>query len=105
MAASEITGKIDLDDPNPVIRLLNRQLLGEEIDPVEAFEVLEPLESVVIGDVASCRAKIAGYTAIGVDRLMCLMSFGRIAQHDVLASLRTCGETLIPEFSGGAHVG
>jgi hypothetical protein len=36
-----------------VIRLLNRQLLGEEIDPVEAFEVLEPLESVVIGDIAS----------------------------------------------------
>jgi len=95
---SEITGKIDLDDPNPVIRLLNRQLLGEEIDPVEAFEVLEPLESVVIGDVASCRKKIAGYRAIGVDRLMCLMSFGRIAQQDVLASLRLTGE-LIPEFS------
>jgi alkanesulfonate monooxygenase SsuD/methylene tetrahydromethanopterin reductase-like flavin-dependent oxidoreductase (luciferase family) len=92
---AEITGKIDLDDPNPVIRLLNRQLLGEEIDPVEAFEVLEPLESVVIGDVASCRRKIEGYRAIGVDRLMCLMSFGRIAQHDVLSSLRIAGEELI----------
>ena len=99
VAAADITGKIDLDDPNPVIRLLNRQLLGEEIDPVEAFEVLEPLESVVIGDVASCRKKIAGYRAIGVDRLMCLMSFGRIAQEDVLASLRLTGEELIPEFA------
>jgi hypothetical protein len=78
-----------------VIRLLNRQLLGEEIDPVEAFEVLEPLESVVIGDVASCRRKIAGYRAIGVDRLMCLMSFGRIAQADVLSSLRVAGEELM----------
>jgi alkanesulfonate monooxygenase SsuD/methylene tetrahydromethanopterin reductase-like flavin-dependent oxidoreductase (luciferase family) len=100
VAADEVTGEIDLDDPNPVIRLLNRQLLGEEIDPVEAFEVLEPLESVVIGDIASCRKKIEGYTAIGVDRLMCLMSFGRIAQEDVLASLRVTGEELIPEFSG-----
>jgi len=69
------------------------------IDPVEALEVLEPLESVVIGDIASCRKKIAGYRAIGVDRLMCLMSFGRIAQEDVLASLRLTGEELIPEFS------
>ena len=92
---AEITGQIDLDDPNPVIRLLNRQLLGEEIDPVEAFEVLEPLESVVIGDIAACRKKIDGYHAIGVDRLMCLMSFGRIAQEDVLSSLRIAGEELI----------
>jgi alkanesulfonate monooxygenase SsuD/methylene tetrahydromethanopterin reductase-like flavin-dependent oxidoreductase (luciferase family) len=99
VAPGEITGRIDLDDSNPVIRLLNRQLLGEPIDPVEAFEVLEPLESVVIGDVASCRAKIAGYAAIGVDRLMCLMSFGSIAQRDVLASLRIAGEDLIPELS------
>jgi len=92
---SDITGEIDLDDPNPVIRLLNRQLLGEAIDPVEAFEVLEPLESVVIGDIAACRKKIDGYHAIGVDRLMCLMSFGRIAQEDVLSSLRIAGEELI----------
>jgi alkanesulfonate monooxygenase SsuD/methylene tetrahydromethanopterin reductase-like flavin-dependent oxidoreductase (luciferase family) len=105
IAKTEIAGKIDLDDKNPVIRLLNRQLLGEEIDPVEAFEVLEPLESVVIGDIDACRKKIAGYRAIGVDRLMCLMSFGRIAQADALSSLRVTGEELIPEFSGGAHVG
>jgi len=99
VAAADVTGEIDLDDPNPVIRLLNRQLVGETIDPVEAFEVLEPVESVVIGDVASCRAKVAGYASIGVDRLMCLMSFGGVAQQDVLASLRTTGEALIPQFS------
>ncbi len=61
--------------------------------------MLEPLESVVIGDVASCRKKITRYRASGVDRLMCLMSFGRIAQQDVLASPRTTGEELIPELS------
>jgi hypothetical protein len=96
VAQCDITGEIDLDDPNPVIRLLNRQLLGEEIDPVEAFEVLEPLESVVIGDIASCRAKIAGYRAIGVDRLMCLMSFGRIAQQDALVEPAAHGRAADP---------
>ncbi len=100
VANSEIQGDIDLDDPLPVIRLLNRQLVGEEIDPEETFETLEAIESVVIGDVDACRKKIAGYQAIGVDRLMCLMSFGYLAQADVLRSIRLAGETLIPEFSG-----
>jgi hypothetical protein len=98
VAATDVTGEVDLDDPVPVIRLLNRQLVGEAIDPVEAFEVLEPIESVVIGDVASCRKKVEGYASIGVDRLMCLMSFGHIAQEDVLSSLRITGEELAPGF-------
>jgi alkanesulfonate monooxygenase SsuD/methylene tetrahydromethanopterin reductase-like flavin-dependent oxidoreductase (luciferase family) len=98
VAATDVTGEVDLDDPVPVIRLLNRQLVGEAIDPVEAFEVLEPIESVVIGDVASCRKKVEGYASIGVDRLMCLMSFGHIAQEDVLSSLRITGEALAPGF-------
>lgn len=98
VGAEAVTGEVDLDDPVPVIRLLNRQLEGFAIDPVEAFEVLEPIESVVIGDVDACRKKVAGYAEIGVDRLMCLMSFGHLAQTDVLSSLRIVGETLIPEF-------
>jgi alkanesulfonate monooxygenase SsuD/methylene tetrahydromethanopterin reductase-like flavin-dependent oxidoreductase (luciferase family) len=98
VAATDVTGEVDLDDPVPVIRLLNRQLVGEAIDPVEAFEVLEPIESVVIGDVASCRKKVEGYASIGVDRLMCLMSFGHIDQEDVLSSLRITGEELAPGF-------
>jgi hypothetical protein len=100
VGAEAVTGDVDLDDPVPVIRLLNRQLVGEAIDPVEAFEVLEPIESVVIGDIDACRKKVAGYADIGVDRLMCLMSFGHLAQADVLSSLRIVGETLIPEFRG-----
>jgi len=100
VAISEVRGEIDLDDPVPVIRLLNRQLVGEEIDPEEAFETLEAIESVVIGDVDGCRKKIARYQAIEVDRLMCLMSFGYVEQADVLRSIRLAGEVLIPEFSG-----
>jgi alkanesulfonate monooxygenase SsuD/methylene tetrahydromethanopterin reductase-like flavin-dependent oxidoreductase (luciferase family) len=96
--ASQVRGEIDLNDPVPVIRLLNRQLAGEPLDAVEAFETLEAIESVVIGDVDDCRKKIQGYRDIGIDRLMCLMSFGHIAQKDVLSSIRLTGETLIPEL-------
>jgi hypothetical protein len=95
---SEIQGDIDLNDPVPVIRLLNRQLAGEKVDPHEALEVLEGIESVVIGDIDSCRRKIEGYRAIGTDRLMCLMSFGFVRQEDVLRSLRLTGKYLIPEL-------
>jgi len=96
--ASQVRGEIDLNDPVPVIRLLNRQLAGEPLDAVEAFETLEAIESVVIGDVDDCRKKIQGYRDIGIDRLMCLMSFGHIAQKDVLSSIRLTGDTLIPEL-------
>jgi len=99
VAAEEVRGEVDLDDPVPVIRLLNRQLMGEYVDPEEAFETLEAIESVVIGDVEACRKKIQGYREIGIDRLMCLMSFGFVAQDDVLRSIRLAGETLIPELS------
>ena len=92
-------GEIDLNDPVPVIRLLNRQLMGEKLDPEEVLSVLQEIESVVIGDVDECRAKIEGYRKIGIDRLMCLMSFGYIRQEDVLRSIRLTGEALIPEFS------
>lgn len=98
VARDQVVGEVDLDDPVPVIRLLNRQLTGEEIDPVEAFEVLTQVESVVIGDVDDCRKKLEAYAAIGTDRLMCLMSFGMISQQDVLRSIRLTGEALIPEF-------
>ncbi len=100
VATEAVRGEVDLDDPVPVIRLLNRQLMGEEVDPEETFETLAAIESVVIGDVDACRKKIEGFRAIGIDRLMCLMSFGYVKQADTLRSIRLAGETLIPEFGG-----
>ena len=50
---------LDPDDPNPIVRLMNRQVLGYDIDPVEAYEALEDQDSVIIGDVDTCRRKIA----------------------------------------------
>jgi alkanesulfonate monooxygenase SsuD/methylene tetrahydromethanopterin reductase-like flavin-dependent oxidoreductase (luciferase family) len=95
---SEVRGDVDLNDPVPVIRLLNRQVVGETLDPEEVFEVLDEIESVVIGDVETCARKIQNYKSAGVDRLMCLMSFGHVSQQDTLRSIRTSGEELIPAF-------
>jgi alkanesulfonate monooxygenase SsuD/methylene tetrahydromethanopterin reductase-like flavin-dependent oxidoreductase (luciferase family) len=99
VAASEVTKGLDLDDPVPVVRLLNRQLAGEALDPVEVYETLEPIESVIVGDVDLCRRKLARYAGIGTDRLMCLMQFGTLPHERVMASLRTVGEALLPAFS------
>ena len=43
--------------PNPIVRLMNRQVLGYDIDPVEAYEALEDQDSVIIGDVDTCLRK------------------------------------------------
>jgi alkanesulfonate monooxygenase SsuD/methylene tetrahydromethanopterin reductase-like flavin-dependent oxidoreductase (luciferase family) len=99
VAASEVATDLALDDLVLGVRLLNRQLAGERLDPVEVYETLEPIESVIIGDADLCRRKLARYAAIGTDRLMCLMQFGTLSHERVLASLRTCGEALLPDFS------
>jgi alkanesulfonate monooxygenase SsuD/methylene tetrahydromethanopterin reductase-like flavin-dependent oxidoreductase (luciferase family) len=93
-------GDDDLDDPIPVIRLLNRQRAGHTVDPDEAYVVLDALESVVIGDPDRCRQKMERYADLGIDRLMCLMQFGALAPERVLESIRLAGEVLVPHFAG-----
>ncbi|MBY0399112.1 LLM class flavin-dependent oxidoreductase [Myxococcota bacterium] len=99
LAEAEVHDALDFHDPVPVIALLNRQIAGEKIDPVEAFEVMESIESVVIGDVEACRKKMERYAEVGVDRLMCLMQMGGVAHETVLESLRIAGEELIPKLA------
>jgi len=90
----------DLEDPVPVIRLMNRLHAGLEVDPVEAYEALLPIDSVIIGDPAACRPKLARYADLGVDRLMCLMQMGHLEHRYVMQSIRSLGKHLVPEFSG-----
>ena len=99
LEAPEVHDDLDLDDPIPVIALLNRQLVGEKIDPVEVFEVMEAIESVIIGDVEACAKKLEGYAAIGCDRLMCLMQMGGVAQDQIMQSIRLTGQELIPRLA------
>ena len=94
----------DLDDPHPVVRLLNRQEAGLSIDPEEAYEALEPIEGVILGDIDVCRRKLARHAEIGcIDRLGLLMQFGALGHEHVMRSLRIAGEVLLPEFHDGAE--
>jgi alkanesulfonate monooxygenase SsuD/methylene tetrahydromethanopterin reductase-like flavin-dependent oxidoreductase (luciferase family) len=86
----------DIDDPVPVIRLMNRLYAGLELDPVEVYEALLPIDSVIIGDVETCRRKLARYSDLGVDRLMCLMQMGELDHRAALQSIRTVGKQLVP---------
>lgn len=92
----EIMVDMDPDDPIPLIRLLNRQALGMEIDPVEAYEVMEDVESVIIGDVDLCLKKARRYADIGVERLMGLQQFGMLSHEDAMSSIALTGKHLIP---------
>jgi hypothetical protein len=90
----------DLEDPNPVIRLMNRQHAGLDLDPVEVYEALLPMDSVIIGDPDTCRTKFARYDEMGVDRLMCLMNMGYLEHKHTMQSIRTVGKRLLPELMG-----
>ncbi len=93
--------EIEPNDP-PVVVTLKRMAMGETISYEEAHEVLEPLDSVIVGDVDFCASKFSNYEAIGSDRMMCLMQYGTIAHADVLRSIELTGRHLIPAFSVAA---
>lgn len=98
---SEQPDLADLDDPNPVIRLLKREFAGEDIGNEEIFETLRDLDSVIIGDVSTCRRKVARFREAGVDRLMCLVQMGEVAPARILDTIGIIGEELIPQFATG----
>jgi alkanesulfonate monooxygenase SsuD/methylene tetrahydromethanopterin reductase-like flavin-dependent oxidoreductase (luciferase family) len=89
---------IHSDDP-PVLVVLKRMANGETISHQEAHEVLEALDCVVIGDPDHCIEKLKAYRAIGADRMMCLMQYGKIPHAAVLESIRLAGQHLIPAFA------
>jgi alkanesulfonate monooxygenase SsuD/methylene tetrahydromethanopterin reductase-like flavin-dependent oxidoreductase (luciferase family) len=99
LAAAERPDPKSVDDPNPVVALLKREFAGEEISNEEIFEVIGRLDSVIIGDVASCRKKMERFRDIGVDRLMCLVQMGEVPHAQVLSTLRCIGRDLIPHFA------
>jgi alkanesulfonate monooxygenase SsuD/methylene tetrahydromethanopterin reductase-like flavin-dependent oxidoreductase (luciferase family) len=85
-------------DEVPVIKLLKRLARGDEVSHEEAHEVCEEMDSVIIGDVDHCRAKMRKYQSIGCDRLMCLMQIGHIPNEAVIESIRLCGRHLVGRF-------
>lgn len=76
----------------PIIAVIKRMARGEHVSNEEAHELLEPIDSIVIGDPDHCTAKLDGYRRIGADRMMCMMQFGRIAHDAVMNSIRLTAE-------------
>jgi alkanesulfonate monooxygenase SsuD/methylene tetrahydromethanopterin reductase-like flavin-dependent oxidoreductase (luciferase family) len=106
-AANDITA-LKGDDPTsleippdelPVVAALKRMAGGEEISNEEAHELLEPLNSVIIGDADHCIGKMKRYAEIGTDRLLCLMQYGRIPHEAVMRSTLMAGDFIIPHFA------
>ena len=90
--------EIQPNDPE-VVKVLKRMAQGQEISFAEAHDVLEPLDSVVIGDPTHCTEKLKSYQAIGADRMMCMMQYGSIPHDAVLRSIALAGRHLIPAFA------
>lgn len=86
-------------DEIPVLRLLKLMARGQEVSHEEAHDVLEELDSVVIGDPDHCRRKLEAYGKIGTDRMMCLMQFGLIPHAAVVKSIQLTGQHLVPHFA------
>ena len=79
-------------------QLLNRMVSGEHISNEEAYEILNKQDTVIIGDVDTCRKKMQRYRDIGLDRLMCFQQVGNLSPEAIKKSMRLVGEHLIPEF-------
>ena len=87
---------------HPVVNLVKRYAAGESISNEEAYELLSPIASVIIGDPETCRRKIEGYKDLGVDRMMCFMQIGDLPQDTILTGMRNVAKHLIPHFDGAA---
>jgi alkanesulfonate monooxygenase SsuD/methylene tetrahydromethanopterin reductase-like flavin-dependent oxidoreductase (luciferase family) len=80
------------------VDVIKRYAAGEAISKEEAYELLSPIASVIIGDPESCRRKVEGYRDLGVDHLLCFMQIADLPQETILAGMRNVGKYLIPRF-------
>ena len=57
LTTEETPDTSDVTDENPVVALMKREFAGEEISNEEIYETIRHIDSIIIGDVASCRRK------------------------------------------------
>ena len=85
-------------DEHPVVDLVKRYAAGERVSNEEAYELLSPIASVIIGDPQSCRRKVEAYRDLGVDRLMCFLQIADLPQDQILAGMRCLAKHVMPHF-------
>jgi alkanesulfonate monooxygenase SsuD/methylene tetrahydromethanopterin reductase-like flavin-dependent oxidoreductase (luciferase family) len=74
--------------------LVGRMLRGDV-----TYDELDAEDMVIVGGVAKCVEKLERYADTGVDRVLCLMQFGRIPHAAVLRSIELFGAQVIPRFA------
>lgn len=99
LAQEETPDASDVSDSNPVVALMKREFAGEEISNEEIYETIRHIDSIIIGDVETCRKKMQKFQEVGVDRLMCLMQMGEVPHEQILESIKVVGQELLPEFA------
>jgi alkanesulfonate monooxygenase SsuD/methylene tetrahydromethanopterin reductase-like flavin-dependent oxidoreductase (luciferase family) len=86
------------EEEHPVVALAKRYAAGEKISKEEAYELLSPIASVLIGDPETCRRKVEAYRDLGVDHMMCFVQIADLPQETTLEAIRNVGKHLIPHF-------
>ncbi len=98
LEVEEVPDKTDVTDPNPVVELMKREFAGEDISNEEIFETIRHIDTIIIGDVETCRKKMQKFKDVGVDRLMCLVQMGEVPHEEVLETIKIIGKELLPDF-------
>ena len=88
-----------LDDENPAVALIKQELAGHEITNEAVFEAVRDIDSVVIGDVDTCRRKTAKFKEAGFDRLLCMQQYGELSHQEILKSTARLGAEIVPYFA------
>ena len=76
-----------------------QKLAGHEITNEAVFEAVRDIDSVVIGDVDTCRRKIARFKEAGLDRLLCMQQYGELSHQEILKSTARLGSEIVPYFA------
>ena len=88
----------DLEDEAPAVALIKRELMGQEVSNEEIYEAVKDIDSLVIGDVDTCRRKVEKFKDVGFDRLLCMHQFGELRHEDIVASMARMGAEVLPHF-------
>ena len=88
----------DIEDESVAVSLIKRELVGQYVSNEEIYEAVKHIDSLVIGDVETCRKKVEAFREAGFDRLLCMHQYGELTHEAIVASTRRFGAEVIPHF-------
>ncbi len=59
-------------------------------------------DMVIVGDPEQCLEKLARYQDIGCDSVICYVQFGQLKHHEIMESIETLGQHVIPKLEAQA---